>query len=173
MNQLYIHIYPLPVETPSHLPLSHPSLNFCLSDHRSADFPGSSTHTESTCNAGDSGSIPGLVRSSGEGIGYLLQYSWASLVAQMAKNPPAVWETWVRSLGWEDPLEGGIATHSRIPAWRIPGGLQSMGVGSWKFKDLEATKHINKCLKNPGSQISLEVRDFFCNVDNGPNFSVL
>jgi len=45
---------------------------------------------------------------------------WASLVAQTVKNPPAVWETWVRSLGWEDPLEQGMATHSSILAWRMP-----------------------------------------------------
>ena len=55
----------------------------------------------------------------GEGIGYTLQYSWASLVAQMVKNLPAMRETWVRSLGWEDPLEEGMATHSSILAWRI------------------------------------------------------
>ena len=49
------------------------------------------------------------------------QYSWASLVAQLVKNPPATWETWVRSLGWEDPLEKFLkAMHSRIMAWRIP-----------------------------------------------------
>ena len=54
---------------------------------------------ESACNAGDSGSIPGSGRSTGEGIGYLLQYSWASLVAQLVKNPPTVRETWVQSLG--------------------------------------------------------------------------
>jgi len=64
--------------------------------------------------------IPGSGRSSGEGIGYPLQYSWASLVAQLVKNPPAVWETWVRCLGWEDPLAKGKATHSSILAWRIP-----------------------------------------------------
>ena len=58
---------------------------------------------EYTCNTGDSSSIPGLGRSAGEGIGYPLQYSWASLVAQLGKNLPAVRETWVRSLGWEDP----------------------------------------------------------------------
>ena len=45
---------------------------------------------------------------------------WASLRAQLVKNPPAMWETWVQSLGWEDPLEKGKATHSRILAWRIP-----------------------------------------------------
>ena len=60
---------------------------------------------ESACNAGDPGSIPGSGRSAGEGIGYPLQYSWASLVAQLVKNPPAMWETQVGSLGWVDPLE--------------------------------------------------------------------
>ena len=71
--------------------------------------------------------IPGLGRYTGEGIGYPLQYSWASLVAQLVKNPPAMQETWVRSLGWEDPLEKGKATHSRILAWRIPRTVSSMG----------------------------------------------
>ena len=56
-------------------------------------FPGSSVGKESTCNAGDPGSIPGWGRSTGEGIGYPFQYSWASLVAQLVKNPPATWET--------------------------------------------------------------------------------
>ena len=58
--------------------------------------------------------IPGSGRSDGEGIGYPLQYPWASLVAQLVKNLPEMWETWVRSLGWEDPLENGTATHSSI-----------------------------------------------------------
>ena len=75
---------------------------------------------ESDYNAGDPGSVPGLGRSSGEGIGYLLQYSWASLVAKLVKNLSAMWETWVQSLGWEDLLEKGKATHSSILAWRIP-----------------------------------------------------
>ena len=66
----------------------------------------------SACNAGDPGSVPESGRSPGKGIGYPLQYSWASLVAQLVKNPPAMWETWVRSLGWEYPLEKGKATHS-------------------------------------------------------------
>ena len=71
-------------------------------------FPDSSVGKESTCSAGDPGSIPGSGRSPGEAIGYLLQYSWASLVAQLAvKNPPAMREMWVRSLGLEDPLEKG------------------------------------------------------------------
>ena len=55
--------------------------------------------------------IPGSGRSAREGTGYLLQYSWASLVAQLVKNPPAMWETWVLSLGWEDPLEKGKVSH--------------------------------------------------------------
>ena len=86
----------------------------------SEGFPDSSVSKESACNAGNPGSIPGLGRSAGEGIGYLLQYSWASLGAQLVKNPPAMQETWVRSLGWEDPLEKGKATHSSILAWKIP-----------------------------------------------------
>ena len=64
--------------------------------------------------------IPGSGTSPGEGIGYPLQYSWASLVAQLVKNLPAMQETWVRSLGWEDPLEKGEAPHSGIVAWRMP-----------------------------------------------------
>ena len=56
-------------------------------------FPGSPAGKESTCNAGDPGSIPGSRRSPGEGIGYALQYSWASLVAQLMKNPPSMWGT--------------------------------------------------------------------------------
>ena len=71
--------------------------------------------------------IPGLGRSAGEGIGYPLQYSWASLVTQLVKNPPAIQKTWARSLGWEDPLEKGVATHYSILAWRIPWTVQSMG----------------------------------------------
>ena len=78
------------------------------------DFPRSSADKESACNAGDSGSIPGWGRSAGEGIGYPLQYSWASLVAQLAKSPPAMQETWVPFLCWEDPLEKGMATHASI-----------------------------------------------------------
>ena len=74
-------------------------------------FPGSSVGKESACNAGDPGSVPGSGRSPGEGVGYPLQYSWASLVAQLVKNPPAMRETWIRSLGWEDHLEKGKATH--------------------------------------------------------------
>ena len=83
-------------------------------------FPGSSAGKESACNAGDPSSIPGLGGSVGEGRGYTLHYSWASLVAKLVKNLPAMWETWVQSLGWEDPLEKGKATHSSILTWKIP-----------------------------------------------------
>ena len=83
-------------------------------------FPDSSVGKESACNVGDPGSIPGSGRSPGEGMGYPLQYAWASLVAQLVKNLPATRETPVRSLGWEDPVEKEKATHSRILAWRIP-----------------------------------------------------
>ena len=83
-------------------------------------LPSSSVGKESTCNTGDPSLNPGSGRSAGEGIGYPLQYSWASLVAQLVKNPPAMQETWVGSLGWEDPLEKGMTTHSNILAWRIP-----------------------------------------------------
>ena len=88
-------------------------------------FSDSSIGKESACNAGDPSSIPGSGRSTGEGIGSALQYSWASLVAQLVNNLPAVWETRVRSLGWEDPLEKGKATYSSILAWRIPWTVES------------------------------------------------
>ena len=81
-------------------------------------FPHSLVGKESACNARDPGSFPGSGRSPGEGIDYPLQYSWASLVAQMLKNLPTMQETWVRLLGWEDLLEEGMATHASILAWR-------------------------------------------------------
>ena len=88
-------------------------------------FPDSSVGKESTCNPGDPSLIPGSGRSAGEGIGYPLLYSWSSLVSQLVKNPPAMRETWVRFLNWEDPLEKGKATHCSILAWRIhPWGSQ-------------------------------------------------
>ncbi|MES6783917.1 hypothetical protein U6N15_12960 [Cutibacterium acnes] len=107
-------------DTTEQLSLSEPSMG----------FPESSVGKESASNAGDPSSIPGSGRSAGEGIGYLLKCSWASLVAQMVKNPPAMQETWVQSLGQEDPLEKGMATHFSILAWRTPwteeaGGPQS------------------------------------------------
>ena len=100
-------------------------------------FPGK----ESACKAEDPGSIPGLGRFPGVGIGYPLQYSWASLVAQTVKNLPAMQETWIQSLGWEESLEKGMTTHYSIlffffspvflsgeSLWtEEPGGLQPMG----------------------------------------------
>ena len=88
--------------------------------------------------AGDTSLIPGTGRSPGEGIGYPLQYSWASLETQLIENPPAMWESWVRSLGWEDSLEEGMATHTSILVWRTPwtedpGVLQSVGLQSWTW----------------------------------------
>ena len=77
------------------------------------------------CNAGDPGSIPGSGRSAGEEIGYSLQYSWASPVAQLVMNPSTMQEIWVRSVGWEDPLEKGKVTHSSILACRIPWTAES------------------------------------------------
>ena len=98
-------------------------------------FPGSSAGKESTSNTGHSGSIPGLGSSPGEGIGYPLQYSWTFPVAQTVKNLPAMSETWVQYLGWEDPLEEGLATHSNILAWRIPTDR-----GAWLARVHGATK---------------------------------
>ena len=85
-------------------------------------FPHSSVGKKSACIAGDLSSITGSERCPGEGIGYSLQHSWASLVTQLVKNMPAMPETWVQSLGWEDSLEKGKATYSSILAWRIHRG---------------------------------------------------
>ena len=83
-------------------------------------FPDSSVGKESICNTRDPCLIPGSGRSIGVGIDYPLQYSWACLVAELVKNLPAMQESWVWLLGWEDPLEKGMAIHSSILAWRIP-----------------------------------------------------
>ena len=85
-------------------------------------FPHSSVGKESTCNAGDPSSTPGSGRSAGEGIGYPLQYLWASLVAQnkdggKESTSNVVQAASVQTLGWEDPLEKGKATHSSILAY--------------------------------------------------------
>ena len=96
---------------------------------------------EFSCNAGDPVLIPGLGRSPGEGIGDLFQYSWASLVTQLVKNPPAMWETWVQSLGWEGPLEKGNATPSSILAWRIHGVTKSRP----RLSDFHFISHVHVC----------------------------
>ena len=105
-------------------------------------FPGSTVGKESTCNAGDPGSIPGSGRSAGEGIGYPFQYSLASLVAQLVKNPPAMWEIWVQSLGWEDSLEKGTATYSSILAWRIPWTVYS----PWGYEESNKIERLSLSL---------------------------
>ena len=106
-------------------------------------FPNSSVGKESACNAGDSSSIPRSGRFAGKGIGYLLQYSWVSLVAQPAKNPPAMQETWVRSLGWKIPCR-----RERLSTpvfW--PG--ESHGLySSWGHKDLDTTKWLSLSAKS-------------------------
>ena len=107
------------------LAVSGRSWAWLLSGH--VGSPGGSAGKESACNAGDPGSIPVWGRSAGEGICYPLQYSWTSLGAQLVKNLPAMQETWLRFLGWEDLLEKGKATHSSILAWRNPWTVQSRG----------------------------------------------
>ena len=84
------------------------------------DFPSGSVGRESASNVGDPASIPESGRSAEERIGYPLQDSWASLAAQLVKNPSAVWETWARPLAWEDALEKETAAHCSILPWRIP-----------------------------------------------------
>ena len=101
-------------------------------------FPDNLVSKESTCSAEDPSLIPGLGRSPGEGRDYSLQCSWASLMAQLVKNLPAVWETWVLFLGWEDPLEEGMATHSSIHAWRIPWTEESVRL---QFMGSERVRH--------------------------------
>ena len=97
--------------------------------YKKLGFLDSLVDKESACNGGDQGSIPGSRRSAGEGIGYPLQYSWASLVAQLDKNLPTMRETWAGSLGWEDPLEKGIfSALSSILVWRIPCTVWFMGL---------------------------------------------
>ena len=100
-------------------------------------FPGSSAGKESTCNAGDPGSIPGLRRFPGEGIGHPLQCSWAFPVAQTVKNLPSVWETWVGKMPWRRALH-----YSFLENPHGQGGL--VGYSSWgsqRVKDGWATKH--------------------------------
>ena len=103
----------------------------------SVGFPGSSDGKEYTCTAGNPGSIPGSGTFPGEGIGYPFQYCWASLVAQMVKNLPAMAEIWVRSLGGEDPLEESMATPVFLPGesprTEEPGGLQSVGLQGVRY----------------------------------------
>ena len=106
-------------------------------------FPGSSTGKESACNAGDPGLIFGSGISPGEGIDYPLWYSWASLVAQMVKNPSAMWETWIWSLGWEDPLEEGVQPTPVFLPGETPGQRSLMGYSPWDHKELDITEWLS------------------------------
>ena len=119
-------------------------------------FPGSSAGKEFACHAGDSSSIPESGRSSGEAIGYPLQYSWASLVAQLVKNLSATWDIWVWSRRWEDPLKKGMTTHSSILAWRIPRTVESSGLstGSKRAGHDWATTHSTACSEQLSNRTS-------------------
>ena len=109
--------------------------------HIPLGFSDSSVGKKAACNEGDPGLIPGWGRSHGEGIGYPLLYSQFFLVAQMVKNPSAMWETWVQSLGWEDPLEEDMATHFSILAWRIAMDRGAWwGAVHWGRKDSDVTE---------------------------------
>ena len=103
------------------------------------DFPGSSADKEFACNAGDLGSIPGLGRSPGEGIGYPFQYSWASLVAQTVKNLPAMQKTWVGKIPWS-------RTWQPTPVF-LPGeshGQRSLaGYSPWGHKESDMTEWLS------------------------------
>ena len=97
-------------------------------------------------------------RSAGERIGYPLHYSWASLVAQLVKNLPAMWGAWFWSLGCEDTLEKGKATHSSILAWRIPWNksMELQGVGhNWTNFRFHCSTPVNMYCVMPHSKNSL------------------
>ena len=112
--------------------VSFPSvLIFCIYFMIALGSPGGSDGKESSCNARDLGLIPGSGRSLGEGLGHPLQDSWASPVAQMVKNLPATWETWIQSLGWEDPLKKAIGNPPQCSCLE-----NSMDRGAW-----QATAH--------------------------------
>ena len=102
------------------------------------DIADSSSGKESTCNAGDPGLILGAGRSTREGIGYPLQYSWASWVAQLVKNPPAMWKTWVQSLGWKDPWR---KEQLPIPVF-WPGEFHEL-YSPWGHKELDMTEQLS------------------------------
>ena len=95
------------------------------------------------CNAGDPSLIPGSGRFPGEGIGYPFQCSGASMVLQMVKNLPAMWETWIRSLSWEYLLEKRTATHSSILVWRILWIEELAGYSPWGFKEADMTEQLS------------------------------
>ena len=122
-------------------------------------FPGNSAGKESICNTEDPGSIPVSGRSPGEGIGYPLQSSWASLVAQLVKNPPAVWETWVLSLHWKDLLEKGMAIHYS----GLENSMDSIVHGVSKSWTRLSNFHLSLFFTFPGSSTGKEST---CNAGN-------
>ena len=119
-------------------PMNVPSQWLSMQRIWASPFPYSSVDQQSACNARDPSLIPGLGRSTGEGIGHPLQYSWASLVAQLVENLPAMWETWVWSLCQKDPLEKEKATHSSILAGEFH-GLYS----PWGHKESDTTERLS------------------------------
>ena len=107
-------------------------------------FPGSSAGKESFYNAGDPTSTPGSGRSPGEGTGYPLQYSWASLVVQMVKNPPALWETWVQSLGLGRSPGGGHGNPLQYSCLQNPHGQRSLvGYSPWGHKESDTAEGLS------------------------------
>ena len=124
-------------------------------------FQDSSVGRESACNAGDPGSISGSGRSSGEGTGYPLQYSWASLAAQLIKNLPPMQEISVRSLDWEDALEKAKATHSSVLAWRIlrKGMATYSRILAWRIPWTEETGGLHTVQGVAKSQTWLRLSD--------------
>ena len=121
----------------------------CVPPKEIRSFPDSSVGKESDCNAGDPGSIPGSGRFAGEGIDYPLKDAWASLVAQLVKNPPAMQETWVQFLGREDPLEKGKATHSSI----LAGEFHRL-CSPWGHKESDTTERLSHSLQRDAEDLT-------------------
>ena len=127
-------------------------------------FPGSSAVKESACNSGDSGSSPGSGRSHGEGIGYPFQYSWASLVAQAVKNPPALWETWVQSVVGKIPWRRAWQPTLVVLPRKSLGQRSLAGCSPWGHEEVIhdwATKHSTQHAlnKHPGQFLQSKQAD--------------
>ena len=97
----------------------------------------------------DPGSIPELGRSPGEGIGYLLQYSWSSLLVQLVNNLPAIRETWFWSMGWENSMEKDMETHSSILVWRTPLNRRAWQATVHEVTELHMTEWLTMAHSNP------------------------
>ena len=112
--------------------------------HKFMGFPGGSDGKESACSVGDPSLIPKSGRSPGEDVDHPLQYAWASRVAQILKNPPAMQETWVWSLGWEDPLEGRHGDLLQYSCLQNPYGQWSLvGYSLWGGKESDMTEQLS------------------------------